>query len=151
MAKEDVINEALSDIFTAIERLKLSFPDKKFTIDGRLVGDIGETIASLYYDIELFKKQKPDHDGLCSNGKVQVKATFKDSLTFRTIPEYYLGIKLFPNGGYEEIYNGPGQLIYDHYKYRKSIGNKLLSFPIAELNKLSKTISPEDRIKKRPL
>ena len=72
------------------------FPDKAFTIDGRLVEDIGEVIATLEYDIELYEVQRAIHDGETSEGKkVQIKATFKNSLTFKTLPEYYLGFKLY--------------------------------------------------------
>jgi hypothetical protein len=38
---------------------------------------------------------------------VQIKATFKDNLSFRATPDYYLGFKLYPNGNYDEVYNGP--------------------------------------------
>lgn len=75
-----------------------------FTIDGRLVGDIGEVIAALEYDVTLFETSQPDHDGVTSDGRrVQVKATFQEKLTFKTVPEYYLGFKLSPDGRHEEI------------------------------------------------
>ena len=115
-----------------------------------MVGDIGEIIASLDYDIELDEVQQPDHDGHTSDGRlVQIKATFKDSLTFKTIPEYYLGFKLFPDGRYEEIYNGPGIAISECYKERKGINEKLLSFPISALKELSSLIQSDDKIKRR--
>jgi hypothetical protein len=80
---------------------------------------------------------------------VQVKATFKDSLTFRSTPELYLGIKLYPDGQHEEVYNGPGQLIRDRYEHRKGVGASLLSFPIEELRRLSATVPAEERVPKR--
>ncbi len=150
MDEKAAIDKALYNIFKSIDDLRKTFPQKAFTIDGRLVGDVGEVIATLYYDVKLHTVQQADHDGESSDGrKVQIKATFKDSLTFRTIPDYYLGLKLFPDGRYEEIYNGPGRIIYQHYKHRKGIGEKLLSFPIVGLKKLSVLVSPTDRIKKR--
>jgi uncharacterized protein DUF6998 len=91
-----------------IEHLKSAFPTRKFTIDGRLVGDIGEIIAELEYDVALDRISRRGHDGCTSAGRnVQVKATFKDSLTFGIIPDYYLGFKLYDSGEYEEIFNGP--------------------------------------------
>lgn len=44
-----VIECALSSIFAGIRLLKAAFPQKEFTIDGRLVGDIGEVIAAIEY------------------------------------------------------------------------------------------------------
>ncbi len=148
--KHIIINQALDNIFASIKMLRQAFPGKEFTIDGRLVGDLGETFAALYYDIELYPISQPCHDGECSDGrKVQVKATFKDSLTFGKLPDYYLGLQLFPDGHFQEIYNGPGQKIYDHYQHRSGIGKNLLSFPIPSLQMLSSQVPPSERIGKR--
>ena len=132
------IKKGLTLIFQGIERLHEAFPSRAFTIDGRLVGDIGEVIAELEYDLTLDEVSVPDHDGQMRNGRrVQIKATFKDSLTFKTCPDYYLGFKLYPDGGFEEVFNGPGTLILEQYSHRKYIGKKLLSFPIKDLRALS--------------
>ena len=148
--KRVAIREGLRLVFQGIGHLKAAFPNRKFTIDGRLVGDVGEVVAAIEYDITLHNVSQPNHDATTSDGRnVQIKATFKDSLTFRTVPDYYLGIKLFPDGRHEEIFNGPGQLIYDRYAARKRIGVDLLSFPIPHLRKLSGQVPRRERIPKR--
>ncbi len=150
MNEKNKIAEALRLIFNGISSLKGVFPKKEFTIDGRLVGDIGEVLAALEYDIELFDVLVKGHDGKTSGGRlVQVKATFKDSLTFRTVPDYYLGLKLYRDGNHDVIYNGPGKLIYEKYKHRKGIGKDLLSFPNTDLQELSARVPDNDRISKR--
>jgi hypothetical protein len=150
MGERSNIAEALKLIFHGIRQLKRAFPGKEFTIDGRLVGDIGEVIAALEYDIELFDVLRKGHDGQTPEGRlVQVKATFKDSLTFKSVPDYYLGLKLHEGGTYEEIYNGPGKVIYEKYKHRRGIGKELLSFPNTDLRQLSASIPRNDRIGKR--
>jgi hypothetical protein len=150
MTKNQAISEALDLIFQGIKRLKDAFPTRKFTIDGRLVGDIGEVIAERDYDVILHVVAQPRYDGCTSDGRnVQIKATFKNSLTFVSVPDYYLGFKLHDDGNYDEIFNGPGKLIYDHYRNRKGIGDKLLSFPISELRKLSEGVEQNQRIPKR--
>ncbi len=150
MPQRRAITESLKLIFYGIDRLKDAFPNRAFTIDGRLVGDIGEVIAALEYDLIIHDVSQAKHDGVTSDGRlVQVKATFKDSLTFKSVPDLYLGFKLHPDGEYEEIFNGPGQIIYDHYSHRKGIGHSLLSFPIAELRKLSSAVPVAQRISRR--
>jgi len=150
MEQKNKIAEALKLIFEGINRLKGTFPKKEFTIDGRLVGDIGEVIAALEYDVELFDVLHRGHDGKTSDGRlVQVKATFKDSLTFRTVPDYYLGLKLYRDGTHEEVYNGPGRLIFEKYKHRRGIGKDLLSFPNNDLRELSARVPENDRVLKR--
>jgi hypothetical protein len=144
------ITEGLALIFKGIDRLREAFPHRAFTIDGRLVGDIGEVIAALEYDVTLDSVSQPDHDACCTDGRrVQIKATFKDSLTFKTCPDYYLGFKLYPDGRHDEVFNGPGRIILERYRGRKGIGSQLLSFPIEELRSLSDRVAAADRIPKR--
>lgn len=69
--------------------------------------------------------------------------------TFRTVPEFYLGLKLFRDGTHEEVYNGPGKRIYEKYKRRSGIGKELLSFPNNDLRELSAQVLENDRIPKR--
>lgn len=141
------IADALKKIFSGIEDLHRNFPNRKFTIDGRLVGDIGEVIASLCYDVMIDDISRPGHDGQTSAGRrVQIKATFKDTLTFRSTPELYLGLKLFPDGSFEEVYNGPGSYIQKRYAHRKGLGKDLLSFPISQLRSLSEDIPATERV-----
>jgi hypothetical protein len=141
---------ALEKVFTAIDALRKAYPKRSFTIDGRLVGDIGEVLAEINYDIELYKTQKPKHDAETPDGrKVQIKATFKNSLTFTSIPEYYLGLKLYPDGSFVEIYNGLGRKISQRWKHRKGLGTTQLSFPLNELSILSARLHPYERIQRR--
>jgi hypothetical protein len=150
MANNKVISEALGLIFQGIERLKDAFPNRKFTIDGRLVGDIGEVIAELEYDVTLDTVQRPHYDARTSDGRsVQIKATFKDSLTFVTEPDYYLGFKLYADGKYEEVFNGPGSVLYARFQGLKDIGTKLKSFPIRQMRRLSELVEQDKRIPKR--
>ena len=152
MPHRQSIKEALALIFQGIDMLKSQFPTKAFTIDGRLVGDIGEIIASLEYDLTLYTVQAATHDGeTADRRKVQVKATFKDKLTMTAIPELYLGLQLLEDGTYREIFNGPGSVIAKQFSHRKGIGEKQLSFPITTLEQLSKTVDSKQRIQKRAL
>ena len=150
MTAQTTIEEALTSIFRGIERLHEAFPSRAFTIDGRLVGDIGEVIAELEYDLILDEVSVRDHDAQMPNGRrVQIKATFKDSLTFTTCPEYYLGFKLHRDGRFEEVFNGPGTLILEKFSYRNNIGKKQISIPITRLRALSDQVDVADRVPKR--
>ncbi len=150
--KNKFISESLSHIFKGIDGLKAAFPDSKrqFTIDGRLVGDIGEVLAAVAYDIILDEVSQPKHDGTTSdNRRVQIKATFQDHLTFSSIPDYYLGIAIDKDGRWEEIYNGPGRYIAERYAGRKGIGSNFLRFPNKDLREISTKIPTNERINKR--
>jgi hypothetical protein len=152
MGRQDAIREALDLIFRGIAKLRQAFPEKAFTIDGRLVGDIGEVIAELEYDLVLYKVQTSTHDGETPDGrKVQIKATFKDHLTITAVPEFYLGLSLSQGGGHEEVYNGPGSILKQEFQHRSGIGEKQLSLPIRRLRQLSATVPEAQRIKRRAL
>jgi len=144
------IEDALAFIFKGIGLLQTEFSHRRFTIDGRLVGDIGEIIAATEFDIELDNVSRAVHDGRTSGGhQVQIKATFQDHLTFKTTPELYLGFKLFRDGTHEVIFNGPGQIIFDYYAGRAGIGERLLRFPNSTLTRLSASVPDDLRVQKR--
>jgi hypothetical protein len=149
--KQKTLSESLALIFKGIKGLRDTFNNtRQFTIDGRLVGDIGEVIAANEYDIVLDNTSQPNYDGTSHNGRrVQIKATFQDQLTFKTVPDYYIGLKLNENGTHEEVYNGPGKYIFEHYAKRKGIGVTLLRFPISELKKLQTKIQNDEKIPHR--
>lgn len=146
-----VIAAGLGKIIAAITEMNAAFPHRKFTMDGRLVGDIGEIVAELEYDLTADKVSRSVHDAVTSDGRhVQVKAGFGETLTFGKVPEYYLGLKLFPDGSHREIYNGPGHIIYQHFKKtRQNFGENLQSVSQVTLIRLSETVPDDERIKKR--
>ena len=140
-------------LLSIIKKLQGKYNNRKFTLDGRLIGDLGEIIVEQNYKIRLFEKQEKMYDGYSNSKKVQIKATFKDKLTFPygkdNIPDYYLGIKLNENGSFEEIYNGPGINIYELLKNRKRPNNGYFSISISTLKAENKKILDKDRIKRR--
>ena len=149
------VGDALSLIFAGIERLQSCCKDgRRFTIDGRLVGDVGELIAARDFDIRLDATSRALHDGCLGsdeNRLVQVKATFKDHLSFGREPMLYLGLKLHADGSYDVIFNGPGSVIAEAYRHRQGIGQTLLGFPVASLRELSKSVSDFGRVPRRVL
>jgi hypothetical protein len=65
MAQQDVAR-GLKLILEGIGILQHSFSNRKFTIDARLVGDIGEIIAAAEFDIKLDERSQSRHDGVTS-------------------------------------------------------------------------------------
>lgn len=89
------------------------FPGRHFTPDGHMVGSIGECLVADAYDLELMTASNKGYDATTKTGeKVEIKATQSKSVAFRSEPQYAIVIKILPNGTFEEIYNGPGALIW---------------------------------------
>lgn len=112
---------ALVDILKAIETLQKIPGNRPFSIDGRLVGDIGEVIAAFDYQLQLEDTLRLPYDASFESDydrKIQIKATFAGStLGFKKAYAeqnlHYLGLHFHDNGEYEEVFNGPATLIYD--------------------------------------
>ena len=146
------IHHAVKEMLKIVEALQKQHSKKKFTLDGRLVGDLGEILVEKDYDLELYPGLEKHHDGKTPDGrKVQIKTTMKNSLTFPVdhTPEYYIGIKILPDGSYYEVFNGPGSVAGEAVKNRKATKNNLHSITLSALEKLSKSVSIRDRIPKK--
>ncbi|MEZ9254077.1 hypothetical protein AB4139_12275 [Vibrio cyclitrophicus] len=146
------IHHAVKEMLKIVEALQKQHSKKKFTLDGRLVGDLGEILVEKDYDLELYPGLEKHHDGKTPDGrKVQIKTTMKNSLTFPVdhTPEYYIGIKILPDGSYYEVFNGPGSVAGEAVKNRKATKNNLHSVTLSALEKLSGSVSIRDRIPKK--
>jgi len=146
------IPDAVRQMLAIVERLCDAYPKKKFTLDGRLVGDIGEVLVEDAYDLKLFEDVKRHHDAECSDGRlVQIKATMKNTLTFPAdhVPNYYLGVQIRPDGTFVEVFNGPGPIAGDAVKGRAKPKTNLHCISVSALKKLQERVSPADRIPRR--
>lgn len=135
-----------------VEALHKEFPKKNFTLDGRLVGDLGEILVEDSYELDLYEGLEKHHDGETPDGKkVQIKTTMKKNLTFPVdhIPCYYIGIQVHSDGSFTEIFNGPGAVAWESVKNRAPTKTNLHSVTISALEKLNSTVRNEDRIAKR--
>jgi len=149
---EITIPEAIRQMLQIVNQLRTAYPTKRFTLDGRLVGDLGEVIAEMAYDIKLHDNLRKYYDAETSDGKrVQIKATMQTYLTFPCdhIPDYYLGIKIHPEGTFTEIFNGPGSIAWEAVKNRKPTKTNLHTIAIDALMSLNEKVRPNDRIPRR--
>ena len=92
----------------------LNHPTLKFTLDGRLLGDIGEYLAEKHFGLTQSKKRRKGVDGDAPNGlTLQVKATQNELSGPSFSPgegsaEHLLFLWLDFQGGLAKvIYNGP--------------------------------------------
>ncbi|WP_417839060.1 DUF6998 domain-containing protein [Tritonibacter scottomollicae] len=58
----------LDDLYTAADGLKRIFPGRKFTLDGHLVGRIGEVVAACMFDLSLNPASTHGHDARARDG-----------------------------------------------------------------------------------
>ncbi|MEP2025410.1 hypothetical protein [Reichenbachiella sp.] len=109
----------IKELLSITQKLRDKYNGKQFTLDGKLVGDIGEVLAAQKYGLELYGENEPVHDGyeISTGRKVQIKSSFKGNSYFpyKQVPEFFLSLIITEDGKLEELFNGPGQFIVDHY------------------------------------
>lgn len=142
--KTDMLKDKIQELFKTVNELETEFPGRRFTIDGHLLGSIGEVLAVYYYGIELYRSSTKVHDGEIGKRKVQIKITQQDNILISAEPDYLLVLYLAKSGIVYEVYNGPGKEPWksaskkDRHNYRHMRVNKLM--------KLDATVSDEERI-----
>ncbi len=139
------IRDNVQKLISIVAELEAEFPGRHFTLDGHLVGSIGEVMASYYYGIELYKASAVAHDGEVDGRKVQIKISQQDNIVIAHEPDYLIALYLNKSGNVYEVYNGPGKGPWetaskpDLHNNRHMMVNKLME--------LDKEVQVEDRIK----
>ena len=71
-----MLSDKIKELYKITNELESSYPGRKFTIDGHLVGSIGEVIVAEHYGLELLRNSTETHDAVSTEGKyIQIKAT----------------------------------------------------------------------------
>ena len=146
------VPDAIKQLLEIVEQLHIAHPKKKFTLDGRLIGDLGETIVEGVYDVEIFEKLEKHHDGETSDGRrVGIKATMKKNLTVPAshVADYYLVIQIHRDGSFSEVFNGPGDIAAQAVKGQQQPKTNLHGISITALKKLNELVGEKDRIPRR--
>ncbi|AEB77510.1 hypothetical protein ADU80_10090 [Clostridium botulinum] len=137
----------IQKLYSIVNELETSFKGRKFTLDGHLVGSIGEVLVSYYYDLELLPNSTKTHDAKTKDNKlVQIKATQGKSIGISSKPNYLIVIKILPDGSIEEIYNGSGNLAWSNVgKVQK---NGQCNISVNKLKNLMSEVPETSRIPK---
>ena len=140
MSQINQLKKAIKHLYLSVKKLNSVFPDKPFTPDGRIIGDIGEVIASLKFNIVLDKKLREHWDGyrIDSLGKrheVQIKATQKDETYLKEPPHEgdLIVFKIFNNGEWECCYKGKIIRVWNSLAKQKPVSNGAKFIKLAKL------------------
>lgn len=115
--------EEIKELLAITQKLREKYIhlNKQFSLDGKLVGDIGEVLAAEKYGLKLLEENAVIYDAeeISTGRMVQIKSSFKGNSYFPfgddKKPDYFLSIVIDEEGEITELFNGPGQFIVDHY------------------------------------
>lgn len=142
------IAKKIREIYKIANELEEMYSGRHFTPDGHMVGSIGEVIAAEEYGLELFEASHPVHDAKTKDGKqVQIKATQGDKIAISECPEYLIVLKIHRDGGFEEVYNGSGDIAWGLVGKRQKTGQCHVS--LAKLRAAMVEIPERDRISRK--
>lgn len=104
------------DILRATASLRRRYPDRKFSLDGHLVGNLGEVIAREAFGLTLLPESTEGHDAMDAAGcLVQIKlvgATAK-AVALYSDCDFLLVMRLLPEGEQAEVlYFAPGAPVW---------------------------------------
>jgi hypothetical protein len=145
--------EVIRNLWTAQQALAGHYADTglKFTLDGRLVGDIAEAIALHCFDLLLPQKRTGGVDAITRTGKtVQVKATGKKKSGPAFTPgkgcaDYLLFFSIdFEANTASVVYNGPEAPVRALLPAEGWTGTKTIR--LADMHRLAKNVVPSARI-----
>lgn len=139
----------IQELFRISTELGRIFPGRKFTLDGHLIGSIGEVFAAYTYGLELLRSSSERHDATAPSGRmVQIKATQGAShIALKSEPEYLIVLLINSRtGDYCELYNGLGAPVWAACGKRASNGMRPISLP--KLRRMAELVPEDQRIKR---
>ena len=85
------VKKLLDDLYRSSEALEDIFPGRSFTLDGHLVGSIGEVVAAYMFNLRLNNASTMGYDALTTDAKkVEIKFTQGKSISIRHEPDFLL-------------------------------------------------------------
>jgi RNase P/RNase MRP subunit p29 len=118
----------LDTLYSASDRLELLFPSRKFTLDGHLVGSIGEVIAAYMFDLNLLRGSNKGHDAISKDGRnIEVKLTQGKSVSIRHEPDHLIVLQRRRGARVSVIFNGPGALAWAQAGKMQNNGQRPIS------------------------
>ena len=142
-----MLSDKIKELYRITNELETEYPGRKFTIDGHLVGSIGEVIVAENYGLELLPNSTETHDAEAKDGKlVQIKATQINRIAISSEPGFIIVIQLQSDGSWIEIYNGPGKYVWDNSGKMQKNGQRPIS--IHKLKCLMENVKESDKIKR---
>ncbi len=145
----DKFQVLIKQLYATVRELETMFPGRHFTPDGHMVGSIGECLVADAYGLELMTASNKGYDALSKSGlKIEIKATQSSSASFRSEPEHTIVIRILPDGSFEEIFNGPGKLVWEQFRGKAMPSNGQYQISLNKLRKLNEIVDDGQRVPK---
>ena len=138
--------ELITDLYRIVGELESMFPGRHFTPDGHLIGSLGECLAAYHYGLDLLPASSPGVDAVKDGCNIEIKATQGKRVALRSGPEHLLVLRLNRKGGFSEVYNGPGDIVWNEFQEKQKPSNGQFQISLSRLTALMQEVPPEFRL-----
>ena len=140
------LQEIVASLYSSVRDLEILAPGRKFTMDGHMVGSIGELWATYAYDLQLLPNSTPVHDAVAPGGRlVQIKTTQRKAVSsYDGQPDHLVVLRLLPDGSIEECFNGPGEIAWQFVGPVSKNGQRRIS--VTRLQEAMSSVPTSSRI-----
>lgn len=157
MKDTECLSQAIRDLYAIVDRLgeECANHGRHFSLDGHLLGSIGEVYAAERHGISLYASSKKVHDGwkVDADGKrreIQIKVT-QTRAKWKVVPishrpDYLIVLLVDEGGAFDEVYNGPGIKVWDLVKDKPKPSNGQYQVTLSKLRALDAEVSEVDRV-----
>ena len=121
--KEQEFQKIICELWDITKSLEIKYKkyNRKFTIDGHLLGSIGEIYASEKFNLILLPNSEKTHDAKDNEGDYfQIKTTQLDKIRIKNEPDNLIVIKVNEDGKPIIEYKGNMKNIWKKIKHLKS-------------------------------
>ncbi|MCM2971947.1 DUF6998 domain-containing protein [Larsenimonas suaedae] len=139
------VGALIDQLYSASDELEALFPGRKFTLDGHLVGSVGEVVAAYMFALTLNPASTLGHDAIAPDGRqVEIKLTQGKTVALRHPPEHLLVLARPKGGALSVIYNGPGEIAWDAAGKRQANGQRPIG--LGKLKALAAGLKDEEKL-----
>jgi hypothetical protein len=121
---ENELQLEIKGLWQIVKRLeeKYKADNRKFTIDGHLLGSIGEVYVKGKFGLELLKNSHENHDAIERKTKklYQIKTTQRDRIGLTKRPDNLIVVEIDNEGRPNIAYYGDGTKVWDIIKFKTS-------------------------------
>ena len=147
MIDHDRLKSLVKKLYATVSELEAMFPGRHFTPDGHMVGSLGECLVADAYGLELLTASNKGFDAVSPSGlEVEIKATQSRSVAFRSQPAHAIVIRILNDGSFEEVFNGPGRIVWEQFSGKRRPSNGQFQISIRRLSQLNQAVAESDRL-----
>lgn len=152
------LGDAIRRLYEIVDSLETGYSkyERHFTLDGHLLGSIGEVYVAKRYNVRLLTSSAKGHDGITNDGRerlVQIKVTQerarKKAIGLSSEPEWLIVLQVSDRGKFSEVYNGRGEAVWNLVKDKPMPQNGQRQVTLGTLRELNQSVPDVDRIERQ--